>query len=314
MPPRQAPTGKSVAKVAKPSEQALAIHNQRMGFLAEHAGAGTENVGLRDVIMPRFKLLQQLSPEVQRRRPEYIEGAEAGMIINVATQRLYSSIDVVPAAYIHHYVEWRPNRGGFVADHGDKPQVMDAVVRRDDKNFDILRNGNIIIPTPTWYVIVVGGVDARTGQYVEESLDPGIIPMPRTMSKGSKSWMSRATNEKAEHPEHGKFQVPLFYRSWTLEPFERTDENNSWFVWVAKAGPSVVQTVAEGDDRYIEGAAPEEQPLVLPDDTMQRAIRFRDMVQSGQVRATADHFADEDQGVGGSNGGAEQRGGDERPM
>lgn len=276
----KAPTGKKAAAKGGTSlaTQSSNVPAEMLGALHEHAGEGMEKVSIDDVIMPRLKILQALSPECNRRKPEYIEGAEPGKIVNVATRRLYDRILVVPAAYIRHHVEWLPNRGGFVADHGDDASIMDKVTHRDEKFNDILPNGNVIQPTPTWYCILM-----------EEGGEPCVIPMPRTQSKASRSWMSQATSEKLNHPEHGQFTAPLFYRSWYLSTMERSNDDGDWFVWAVERGPSIADM--EGDEP------------VLPTGTMEKAQNFRKMVTSGEVKASADHFADDEQSGGGSRGG-----------
>lgn len=276
----KAPTGgKSLAPTG-----AAGLPANLLEDIFAQAGAGMEKVGVDDVIMPRLKILQALSPEVNKRKPEWIEGAEPGMICNVATRKLYSDINVVPAAYIRHHVEWLPNRGGFVADHGDDPAIMDRVTHRDDKKMDILDNGNIIQPTPTWYCILLN-----------EGGDPCVIAMPRTQARASRQWMSQATSEKLNHPVHGQFVAPLFYRGWRLSTTERDDGENSWFVWTVEQGPSIVSTDEGGK-------------TILPADTMAKAQAFRKMVTSGEVRATAEHFADDE------SGGRATRGDDNAPM
>lgn len=283
------------------------LADQRTAHLLQHAGAGTERVTLQDILLPRLKILQALSPECNRRKPEYVPGAEPGLILNVATLQLFESVTVVPASYIRHHIEWLPNRGGFVRDHGDNETVMSHVVKRDDKNFDILGNGNLIIPTPTWYVILVSGVrviaegEKVTKRKADLGGDPGIIAMPRTQAKPSRSWMAQATSEKLTHPEHGQFAAPLFYRSWELSTTERDDGENSWFVWSVAPKAAITDTV--------DGKA--DSDLVLPADIMPRAIRFREQVNSGAVRATAEHFAD-DETSGGRGGGEGQN--SDRPM
>lgn len=277
--PTGAPKGTSIA----PSKgNALAIATDTMNFLAQHSGAGTENVSMADVIMPRISILQALSPQVSRRNPAYIEGAEAGQIINVATLTISDLLRVIPCHYIRHHIEWRPNRGGFVMDHGDDEAIMKRVVRRDDKNFDILDNGNIIIPTPTWYCLDVGNDLAQI-----------VIPMPRTQSRASRSWMSQATNEKLNHPEHGKFPAPLFFRAWDLTTAIQTSDENEWFVWAVARGPSVVETV-DGTPN---------SDLILPAEAMPSALRFRELLLSGAIKADASHFEDGSEGRGESSGG-----------
>ncbi len=281
--PTGAPTGTAVAKAGS---TALAMPAATMDFLNEQSAKSQPKITLNDVIMPRLSILQALSPAVNRRKPEYIEGAEPGLIVNVATLQLSEAVTVVPAHYIRHHIEWKPNRGGYVADHGEDEAIMNRVHHRDDKNFDILDNGNIIMPTPTWYCI-----DIQTGAQV-------VIPMPRTQARTSRSWMSQATSERLHHPTNGPFQAPLFFRAWTLTTAEKDDGENSWFVWSAARGPSVVETDAKGD-------------LILPAGTMESAIRFRDLLTSGAIKADASHFEDGNEGRGGGRGRAED---DDAPM
>jgi hypothetical protein len=41
-----------------------------------HAAAGMEDVSSKDVIIPRLTLLQTLSPQLNKKKGEYIEGAD----------------------------------------------------------------------------------------------------------------------------------------------------------------------------------------------------------------------------------------------
>lgn len=301
----KAPVGRSALAKTGQTGQHLTIADDRNAALFDHAGEGTERVGINDIILPRLKILQALSPEVNRRNPDYIPGAEPGLILNVATRKLYSSILAVPATYMRHHIEWRPNRGGFVRDHGDNEAIMSRVTHRDDKSFDILPGGNLIVPTPTWYVILVaatlpGEHPGEDGEVLAIG-DPAIISMPRTQSKASRQWMAQATSEKLNHPEKGQFQAPLFYRSWRLSTVETSNDQGTWFVFNVTPEASVTDTVDPSNP---------EAEMVLPADTMHKAIRFRDQVVGGIIRADASHFGDDDFG-GGRSG---QREDEQAPM
>lgn len=274
--PVAAPTGNSVATI-KTSPNSL-VAGSLADLLADNAGAGTEGVSLADIIMPRLSIIQTLSPQLKKNKPEFIEGAEVGMILNAATKALSRTANVIPCHYIRHHVEWKPNRGGYVKDHGPDEAIMKTSTR-DDKHFDILPNGNIIMPTPTWYCLDV-----------DNDLSQVVIPMSRTNGRPSKDWMSQATSEKLEHPTRGKFPAPLFYRSWTLTPFERSEGENDWFVWSVARGPSVIATDTEG-------------ALYLPTNAMAEAVRFRDLLMSGAIAADASTFAGDDMQGGEGSGG-----------
>lgn len=238
---------------------------EHAALFAEHAGSGMETVGAQDVSIPRFKLLQDLSPEVNKRKPEYIDGAEPGQIVNTATKEVLSAIDVLPVVYRRHNIEWMPDRGGFVADHGDDETLVRSA-KKDDKNNLVLANGNLIVPTATWYVI-----DLATGLQ-------GIIAMSRTQMNPSKDWMNMATAEKLDNPNGGgRFTPPLFYRGYNLSSRIRDKNENSWFVWSIGRGQTILELA---------------QRLKQPD-LMAQAIKFRDLVTSGEIKVGAETFSDD---------------------
>lgn len=244
----------------------------------EYAGAGMETVRPEDVSIPRFKILQDLSPETNKRKAQYIEGAEPGLILNTATKQVSKTVQVLPCIYRNHNIEWLPERGGFVADHGDDETLV-RQARQDDKRNLILPNGNLIVPTATWYVLALPlGLQA-------------IIPMSRTQRGPSRDWMTQATSEKLERPDgQGKYVPPLFYHGYELGTTIRDKGENSWFVWTVKKGDTIMELA---------------EKLVYPD-LMQQAVGFAKLVRAGEVKVGADAFDDE--------GGGRQQESDDEPM
>lgn len=238
-------------------------------FLASRANQGMERVGMADIIMPRVNILQDLSPQVKPRMPEFVEGAKPGMLYNAATRAISDAMSVLPCHYVRHYIEWKPGRKGFVADHGEAGEQLMKATRRNDDNYDVLPNGNLLVPTPTWYCL-----DLATRQQI-------VIPMPRTQSKPSRQWMSLATSETINHPEHGDFTPPLFFRGYDITSVIREDGENDWFVFSVERGPTIFELDADGS-------------------LMGKATQFRDALVSGEIKATAESFADD---TGGDSGG-----------
>jgi hypothetical protein len=254
---KKAPTGTALAE--RPSTDLSASH---LDFFAERKGQGMEHVTMNDVVMPRVGILQSLSPQLKRNNPEFIDGAQEGQIVNTATRRVSDNLNVIPVHYLRHHIEWRPNRGGFVTDHGEEGAALLEQCKRNADNYDVLPNGNLLVPTPTWYCI-----DLETGKEI-------IIPMPRTQSKPSRQWMALATSETVVHPEHGEFTPPLFFRSYKLGTVMRTAEANEWYVWTAERGQTIVELDADGS-------------------LLAKATRFRDMLMRGDIKADAASFDDE---------------------
>jgi hypothetical protein len=268
-----------------PQGGALATADQ-MDFLASRSGQGTERVGMADIIMPRVNILQSLSPQINARKPEFVEGAKEGQLFNAATRQFMDKLRVLPCHYIRHHIEWLPNRGGFVADHGEDDRIMKSIGEggrvkgRNEQKYDVLDNGNLIVPTPTWYCLDLD----HGGQQI-------VIPMPRTQSKASRSWMSQATSERVNPRDtdptdtRDPFQPPLFYRSWDLGSVIREDGENDWFVFTVNPGPNIFQL---------------KQP-----ELMSAAARFRDMLVSGEIKASAESFADDTGGDSRSDRGGD---------
>lgn len=86
----------------------LPAHLQKM----EGLGRGNENVG-SELTIPRVKLLQKMSDEVDKHHNSYIEGCEPGDFINTLTKQNYG--DAMYALSINFKVEhvvWRDRDAG----------------------------------------------------------------------------------------------------------------------------------------------------------------------------------------------------------
>src|ERR1044072_8695291 len=113
---------------------AAAADEEMLKMMAQDAGKGV-STAVEDNVVPLVYILQALSPQVQKKKEEYIEGAEAGMIWFRGTSDVVSGEDgipVVPCYFSKCWIEWQPNRGGFVARHENKPD--DAVLTTDSEN------------------------------------------------------------------------------------------------------------------------------------------------------------------------------------
>lgn len=72
------------------------------------AGLGNENLTAADVGIPQLKLLQALSPQVQD-----VEGAKAGLFINVQTNEIMESVYFISLAFERTFTVWKDmNLGG----------------------------------------------------------------------------------------------------------------------------------------------------------------------------------------------------------
>lgn len=85
---------------------------QAMDF-GEDSGVGMENLEISEQLIPFMALLQGLSPQVDRSKPEFVEGAEMGQLFNTATKATYpvvgtAGLPFLPVWREHQFTEWVP--------------------------------------------------------------------------------------------------------------------------------------------------------------------------------------------------------------
>ena len=205
---------------------------------------GLENVQQSDLGIPFLTILQSKSAEVDKTHKDYatkkMEGAEAGDIINTVARRVIAKaekafIRVIPAFYEKTYVEWKQNRGGLVKVHRN-PAIMDEVTGRDEKNQPILKNGNLILETASFYVLLLNDDGSTT---------PAIINMASTQLKNARLWLNLATGIKVG-PQ--RITPPLFSHIYILSTVIERKDNNSWYGWKIQLGDTVTNRA------YVEDA------------------------------------------------------------
>lgn len=228
------------AEVALAKENAVAVLNDDDFF---DLPTGMEDVTNEDVTLPRYVILQGLSPQVNSRKDEYIEGAKMGMILNTATGRVMESTNLVMAAYQRRYIEWVPRDkpcpisslpqvtgGGLYRDYGTDDSILNECVRHEDNGSLWTPRGHELVVTATWYVVD------------PETLSMGFIAMGKTQFTSSKKLMAGIRDEKISTAQ-GIRPAPLFYRIWELGTRLREYEGNEWFVFQHKPGPRIQEHV-----------------------------------------------------------------------
>lgn len=114
--PKASPKTKAVA--TRPQSSVPVTGDFASRFKAD-AGAGMEGTDKDSFAIPRIVVLQQLSPQCTRGKPEYNEDAEPGMFYNTVTGELISGEDgivVLPCAFQRRFIQWGPrgtDRAGF---------------------------------------------------------------------------------------------------------------------------------------------------------------------------------------------------------
>jgi hypothetical protein len=221
-------------------------------ILNQYAGAGT-SASTEHNVVPMIYTLQSNSPQVNKRGDGYIDGAEAGDIWlkNYTTPIVKGEEGVLfqPVAFQWSHVEWKPDRGGFVAAHDVRP--ADAVQKQLDPNDArvswVRANGNIVVDTCYVYGIVAGEA-------------PYVIPLSSSGYSVARNWNSNARARK-----HNGKPLPLFATQYRLKTAYRKNERGEWYVL---------------SPEFVEGLPSREQ--------IEAGLEFFKSVTSGEKKAEAE--------------------------
>lgn len=203
---------------AKENTTAVAVVDEASLF--EHGAEGFENVQARHVLLPRLTILQQLSPQLNKKKAEFIDGAEVGLICNTGTNALYEQITFVPVYFREEFIEWFPRSTGKGIAAIHKDIAILKTCERDDNGFYTNADGNYINETIVWYGFIL-----ETGERVA-------ISMARTQIKSSKQLVAKTLNQKRVNPATGqKVNLPIYGAAYTLSTAERSKNEDTWSVW-----------------------------------------------------------------------------------
>lgn len=191
--------------------------------LEEFAGQGLEDIDSSDRSIPFLKVLEKNSPEI-----ETVDGAKAGMFINTATQKLYTSLRFVPACRDHMFVEWVPidNGGGLVASYGLNEAISQWA--KSQRGKISLKNGNDLVETFYLFGIVLPEEDDD-----ESEAYPAVISFTSTRIKAYKSIVNRSDSIMLPGANGRKFKAPWFCHVWRITSEKKVDGNQSWYIYNA---------------------------------------------------------------------------------
>jgi hypothetical protein len=191
-----------------------------MDATEQDAGAGV-SFKQEDQLLPLIYVLQSNSPVVEKRSEAYVEGAEAGhfwlrnSLIPIKDGVL--GIDAIPCEMVRTWIEWLPNRQGFVARHDAAPADMIEKLVRDETGREkmiLVRsgNGNIIQDTREFYLMVDG--------------QPYDLPCTGTKHTFARQWQTMF--HQFHHPKtHGV--MPAFSRKYRLTTVPMSNAIGKWF-------------------------------------------------------------------------------------
>jgi len=243
--------------VAKKDEAALPA--ELMDDIFDHAGEGAA-FDSSEMQIPFVRLLQALSPQLNKKKSEYIEGAAAGDAFNNVTNQYWdgeAGIDVVVCYQTTKYLEFVPRDmgGGFKGEIAPNNPLLQQAMRQGSK--ELLPNGNELVKSDQHFCLIL---DEDGG------FQPVVIDMKSTQLKVSRRWKTQIAMQKIKNPKTGQLVTPpVFATVWKLRSVEESNDQGSWANWT-------IERVGLVEDRSI----------------FQEAKAFRESVMAGEVKAQAE--------------------------
>ncbi len=189
----------------------------------ENVQTGFEDMNADDLQLPRLKLLQAMSPEI-----ENDESLRSGHIYNSVTGEWWPAdqgVKVVPCVYHKTYVEWAPVGSGAkgpVAVHQSKEVMNNTVRGEDNKYYTNDNSGNYIEETANYFVLIIGG-KGETSQ--------AVISMKSSQLTPSRNWNSKMKNLKIKNSEGVHFTPPMWSHSYLLKSEKTKNGDKTWYKW-----------------------------------------------------------------------------------
>lgn len=220
---------KPTTAVAVKDASATAVADTSM---FETGPSGLENVTAKDLLIPRMTILQSLSPQINKKKPEYIEGAELGDFCDTGTGEVFKdTLTLLPCFYALIHLEWAPRDSGkgIVKNHGTDSAIL-AQTTRDDRNRNVLPNGNYVAETATFYCLNITAGGRRC-----------FLPLSSTQLKAARRWLTLITNERLTRQDGSEYQPPIFYRSWDCTAVEQSNAQGDWAGWKMSPAKTVLE-------------------------------------------------------------------------
>jgi hypothetical protein len=217
-----------------PAIVASAAPPAHLAEYTDQAGAGTSQAA-EDNLVPLIYVLQSNSPQVDRRSPAYVEGAEPG---DIWLRNAPKGLEIVkgeegalvqPCYFYRDVGEWIPrdDGGGFVGRHNvvKAADIQGAKQDPDDKNHWLTADGtHDLVETRNHAVLVYAGGRAL----------PYLIPLSSTGHSVSRGWMMKMNDKTiTDGPNRGR-PYPSYAHLYRLTTEQRKNNEGTWFALVVE--------------------------------------------------------------------------------
>jgi len=120
--------------------------NELVNFDDDDLMLGVEDFSSEDLMKPNIRILEMLSPEIDKASPKYLEHAEPGLFHNTANNDLLAEFTCSVCFKENIWVEW--DGRNFVKNYNYKDgAILASEATMDDQYNLILKNRNTIVNT-----------------------------------------------------------------------------------------------------------------------------------------------------------------------
>lgn len=175
---------------------------------------GFEQITRDTMSIPFVRVLQKLSPQLDKQKPEYVEGATEGDFFNTITRTVYGKkLRIICGNFEQVFIEWRPNRGGLVGYH--TKEHAEAIAA--DKTFGkwTTEDGNLLQENYVYMVLIEG----------HENEGICVLSLASSMIKEARAWNRLMTTHIMPN---GQKALP-YYLVWDVTSEPVKNDKGSWY-------------------------------------------------------------------------------------
>ena len=232
-------------KTTKSADTQLAKQNQEMNsaleLMASQSGVGFEDIDRSDLYIPRVKIIQSNSPELDEDHPNYIDGLRTGDIVESQSGINFGKeLVFIPVKPIKSFVEWYPrdDQRGIAAIYLDRETAPRVISDKFGENK--LANGNRLQETYSFF-----GYSLFAGEPRET-----MIAFYSTQLRKAKQLLTLFSRVRMVNPSDktGKTKLlpPMYYQSFILSTIKEKNQQGNWYGWTVKLGMNIIELAKSG--------------------------------------------------------------------
>ena len=184
-------------------------------------GTGLEETTVEDFAIPFIRVLQPMSPQLNKASGSYVDNASAGDLYNTVTNSVYSGdkgIVLVPSAYIKKYIEWVPReKGGGLVNANHDISILSECRKDPESRKYYTKDGNEIVETAQFYVLVL---DPEPQQ--------AVIAFTSTQLSVARKWLTMMRMARVQNSQGQHVEAPMFAYTYRLTTTSQSNDKGTW--------------------------------------------------------------------------------------